>query len=60
MQRYDAIDGNPIGEEYQTGGYKMPADAGIYRIQSVTRSELEDPELGAVNFTGFPTLTPLI
>ncbi len=37
LQRYDAIDGNPIGEEYQTGGYKMPADAGIYRIQIISR-----------------------
>lgn len=37
LQRYDAVDGKPIGEEQKADGYQMPADAGIYRIQLISK-----------------------
>ena len=37
LQRYDKIDGKPIEEEHESSGYTMPSDAGIYRIQIISK-----------------------
>ena len=37
LQRYDKVDGKPIEEEHESTGYTMPSDAGIYRIQIISK-----------------------